>query len=380
MYLKREIFNVSYESRVIVIGNGFDLNCKLKSSYEDFFEYSCKNDSFYKKLEQISKVVLKGKTVLIDNLSSIVRNISFNKNDGNIWDVYFYFYSKIISDLNEWCNVEDAIKNSLDKKFTFNWNNAFNIFINCDINCCFGTIPTINNLISAFLDLVFNCDRSMDFYNFLFSQLKMFEKKFSDYLCKQIKNNDLYLENASKLIKKMQHDNDYEYNDIILSFNFTLINKTYLFKGVSGIDHIHGDLENKNVIFGISNDALKPSDKDFIFTKLYRNNLIFDKDSYIKSIAFRYDGIVFFGLSLNQQDYQDLFSILKRYDFSDIEDTPYFIFYYSIYGNKTKNQIKNEMLKKVQYLFFNYFDSINLHSSYIYSILLNSGKIKILEI
>lgn len=91
----------------IVVGNGFDLHCGLKTKYKDFFEH------FWKDTVSIDKIV--------------TNNFSLNKNHDfiakafngfNAWDIYFYLLSKHMSESLEWrwCDVEEAILFSLNKE------------------------------------------------------------------------------------------------------------------------------------------------------------------------------------------------------------------------------------------------------------------------
>ena len=85
--------------QLIILGNGFDLACKLKSSYFDFFQYHFAEVAKHSTIQNYYE-----RELLNKNFEDILKKISF-------WDVIFiYEYcNQKLNEQSEWNNIEDTI-------------------------------------------------------------------------------------------------------------------------------------------------------------------------------------------------------------------------------------------------------------------------------
>ncbi|GHN25068.1 hypothetical protein ME788_12900 [Lactobacillus delbrueckii] len=112
-------------SRLLVIGNGFDLKCDLKSKFEDYYN---NKDDMVKTLEKMNAdfnnqntdtEILQADVLYIAGFprtwGNLNDNMKVNFNDKNIsfWDFYFYFHK---GKLNNWADVEHFLNNLLTIK------------------------------------------------------------------------------------------------------------------------------------------------------------------------------------------------------------------------------------------------------------------------
>ncbi len=78
-------------SQLLILGNGFDLHCGLKSSYRDFFRHEILDttvESF-----QIKKMQI---------------------NDAGFWEKLLFTYYEVFGGIDyNWCDIENIIKNTL---------------------------------------------------------------------------------------------------------------------------------------------------------------------------------------------------------------------------------------------------------------------------
>lgn len=94
-------------AQLLILGNGFDLQCGLKSSYKDFFESCIKNkyDKEYSYLFDTS--------VIHYVIQDVIQELIFNKSI-NFWEIVLYLhYKKNLNDTYKWCDVEKIIKEIL---------------------------------------------------------------------------------------------------------------------------------------------------------------------------------------------------------------------------------------------------------------------------
>ena len=107
MISKKDLVN-NLKNVKVVIGNGFDLHCGLKSKYSDYFNYH------KGKYDYIKQWIISFGSEVITNrfigrpfyeLGGVFQNFG----DVNVWDFIF----EIISDDEKkdfrWCDIEDAM-------------------------------------------------------------------------------------------------------------------------------------------------------------------------------------------------------------------------------------------------------------------------------
>ena len=174
----------------LVIGNGFDLYCGLKTSYRDFFvRDQDKNKYFSTWLNDFAPKARSFMNVYIANRLGQWEDF---KNLGltNLWDFYFILISmdreKEIADWN-WCDIESKIEESLSDsknikgKKEILWKDVYEIIKNGSKEGDY--IEAV--LLASIAFKINDCKTfksTEDFYLFLLNELNKFEIEFSNYV------------------------------------------------------------------------------------------------------------------------------------------------------------------------------------------------------
>ena len=189
--------------------------------------------------------------------------------------------------------------------------------------------------------------------------LKKFETTFASYLNNELeRNGDDYLINSSRLFDRLLLQNHlsnksklYQYNRTdngantqqIISFNYTQpsINDS--------IRYIHGNLVNKNIIFGIDYDSVINlfNYHPLEFTKSYR--ILENKLNSKVSISSDIKNILFYGHGLGEADYSYFQSIFDTVDL--YHGDAKLIFYWTQFGDQDQYI---EQVEKVVWLIEKY--------------------------
>ena len=84
--------------QLVIVGNGFDLQCGLKSKFTDYFKY------VKSKMNKHDKTLLKGNEISCGN---ILPHSDFYLNYASFWDCYFLSLELLEDNQDyDWCNVE----------------------------------------------------------------------------------------------------------------------------------------------------------------------------------------------------------------------------------------------------------------------------------
>jgi len=348
--------------RLIILGNGIDLNSGLESRYSDFYKKRFSDndlqvmEDFRKSCEYHLSPDNNRYLTILDyyyffdrkNYYRYLRvkkddNFSptFNFNDISFWDLYFIFSKESIP--FEWNSIENQILSFLEfirksKSYSEGYGLSRTWFNN-----------TIY-LASSYFYLYFPKERFSKFKsidNFLKSELLILEKSFSKYLNSEIIIHHNYHKNYANLFDSIKGTTRYEYVQVI-DFNYTNPFLRNVSKSDLSISHVHGSLEKGDIIFGIDSQNIKPSSPDYKFTKTYRQligNYASRPDNPSLPNKNTLECIVFYGHSLSKADYayfQSMFDHYNIYD-SDVK----LIFFYSIYDLEKSLEIKSEMVERV---------------------------------
>lgn len=394
---------MDYLSQLIIIGNGFDLHCGLKSSYKNFFRNEILNvfseqcgyptikngcEGFWEELlfhyylenENCDYLWCEIETIIKTSLFQICFGDDYNLQNiisNGIWKKAFQ-YAKSLRNINEDKNFENAIKN-----YIFNY--LLKFFI-------------------ANLQYMYNkSDREiMQFViQHLLEELNNFEIRFCNYIKKQIfDNNNLgqfnenYIVNSMNLFAKIIGIESINYKSIqdiitskeiaswgqdissntsnhnfkkinilnesfksfnfinILSFNYTHIFDILDVKSPCQYNNVHGKICNRKcqmgcratkIIFGIDDYLIQKNieTKELCqFSKTYRK--MSDTMSPINILPNNEDSslaIKFYGHSLSEADYSYFQSIFDYYNLYS-NGKLCLIFYYSK-GFEQKDAIYN---------------------------------------
>ncbi len=364
-------------SRLLVIGNGFDLKCDLKSKFEDYYN---NKDDMVKTLEKMNAdfnnqntdtEILQYDVLYIAGFSrpfaNLNDNININFNDKNIsfWDFYFYFHK---GKLNNWADVEYFLNNlltikshkthpELDIEKSLDMIVRFKCIrprLSIDKSCAeeFEKLKENFTADRATLVLLFVLLNNLKYdiekhserylYDFLFDELNKFEKSFNDYL--KTLQNEKYKEKSQQLLNKLSSNERYN----LLSFNYTTPCTNDSSCNITR--NIHGKLEDHPII-GIDSKNISPNSPVFRFTKTYRI-MTLASEKQDKLLPKTVKTIAFYGHSLAPADYSYFQSIFDYYNIYDNDIT--LVFYYSIYDESKEQKIKRNQFNSVSKLMSEY--------------------------
>lgn len=338
-----------------IIGNGFDLTCKLRTSYEDFF-FQRYND----------KIVSLFRNRIFDGIS--IDAVS----DYGIMDFVLLANSNIgLGDIL-WSNVESEIlnMNELDNVYGLNSlaEHYIDIFINQDttkrelktdedhefflnrtriLTCLIkkNILPDPKTSIFREKYTVDNVVERLE--STLSDSISSIEKSFKEYLLKSVTQNDKYEKNAIKVFEEILNINiglgSYKQNYLI-NFNYTspLKNEFYEY------NNIHGNFEGESeIIFGIDEEKINVISPFYKLTKTYRKILLdSSKKKYVKKLPLKIKSINFFGHSLSEADYSYFQSIFDFYNIYDCGVT--LIFYFVEYREGVLEETISQVSKLIK--------------------------------
>lgn len=377
---------INISSGKLVIGNGFDLYCGLKTKYEDFFNYEKK---IYDQCRRFLDDTLNAGSYRmvsdrqIKNLKLHLENReTFDSHECTFWNLYFYLRN--IKENRLWCDIEREILNGLTDE-----NSIINAAINV-INSFLENNEIIMEIDESFvlakyylldnkkINQIINKE---DYYRYLLKEIKRYELKFGEYVNKQlIENEDEYIRMAETIFYKLNKNNTILSLD---SFNYTKIedigDKILDFK-IDLVKHINGDCFNP--IFGIDSSLLNEIDEKFIFTKSNRrlellidNKLIFDQNDLLF-----YD-LVIFGHSLNVQDYNYFFPLLDTMDLYDITKHSKIVLLYYVYDKEKEYEIRTYLINSLSKMLDAYEDyNGQTHKKRLLDKLIMQGRLLVIDI
>ena len=345
----------------LVIGNGFDLHCGLKTKYSDFFlNDSAKNDCLKYWINEFKNQAKYYLSFSLWNHKSFWREFIY-LDECNIWDFFFFIVSYVNADSQKewlWCDVEKSIENSLyhgNKTMSgdsiYNWKYVYNI-LNGKANkhdddlYILAAVAYRKNNEESFHSIE-------EFYSFLLSELKKFENNFGEYILNQyftIHNgikveNSFFYKKADLLIRNLCNINNLVSID---SFNYGFLNLDIV-KGK--FSNINGNTSNP--IFGIDSSAFSSSEPEYIFSKTNRR-MELDMLNYDYYERKEYDNVVIYGHSLTVSDYSYFFSIFDKIDIINFTKKSVIVFAYSIYDPNKKEKIKADLRSAISNLFKEY--------------------------
>ncbi|MHC5250456.1 AbiH family protein [Enterococcus sp. LJL90] len=368
-------------TRTLIIGNGFDLQCGLKSRYKDFFESNLYKDIdlffdsinySYSKMQTsngLEHIYFKSfggnelTQIKTNPLSPENYSVPDTLSSLSFWDLLFFFDKQRLP--QEWNIVEDRIKETLSDN-----RKLANLFQKIQSR-------SLENKISAVFYSFFPSDRWQQFdnhFDFLLAELHIFESNFSEYILNEVETNPQYYFNARNLAETLLQINGT--NNVVsknvLSFNYTQpflednLKKTENSTGLlfeysnNSIINIHGTAESSDAIFGVDPKGISTKNPLFFFTKTYRqlvtNNI--SKYSQMKFDSYN-NWLVFFGHSLSENDYSYFEAIFDKLDLYN--SSTVLIFKFSIFDKSREKEIELDMINKVTRLLEAYSSTLNNH-------------------
>lgn len=325
---------------LVILGNGFDLRLGLKSSFSDFY-----NNTQLLKVENWIRNPNDLKTIREINYISLLLYYTFysKKLDpkGQLW---FQKRFRDIFGINEgiadWMNVEGFVEKILTSPRIKESIRTCDIVLSgrdIERTWLFLNGDSIIYYISKVL--LIREYKDIDYYQFVFKELQLFEKDFSKYLLEEVSNKDSnYSVNRPDLLRYIVQPHNYDIE--VLNFNYTSP-KRFEFPELN----IHGKLVDENIIIGI--DFKDNRDLNVLpFTKTYRK-LLSTKVSNVLNGHF--DEIIIYGHSLGRQDYSYFQSIFDYVDLYGGKTVVRFV--YSDYFKKDDNEKDDLKKEKANSLF-----------------------------
>lgn len=328
--------------QLLFIGNGFDLACGLKSRYNDFFydlykenpqnyRITEKKNYWFKLFEGLVKFDEKSTLGWTDVESQILTELM---------NVEFLYNSDLFLNIEPQMS-KDSIKAYISRSI-FTIADAFKYYDEDSV------LNTFLVLTQTFHEIDILDKRST--FDRLKVDLKEFENTFASYLNDELeRNNDEYISRSSQLLNKLLIQKNPCYakkqyqsikNDIgtiseqIISFNYTQPSIS------DSIRYIHGNLEDKNIIFGIDYDSVSNlfNYHPLEFTKSYR--ILENKLNSKVSISSDIKNILFYGHGLGEADYSYFQSIFDKVDL--YHGDAKLIFYWTQFGDRDQYIVQVE--------------------------------------
>ena len=353
---KNELYNyVNHQYDVIlVLGNGFDLNCGLKSSFNNFYKATILDNK-----NMINDKVLR-------NIWYLLLYLCFYAYKDNVIDTNKYSHLEVIKKENPlWMDIETFIKKIVTgySKNKDNNGSTKTKIITYLYNQLNNDVEQSEHLDDLYIRRHFQEFYSKrknktyaDLYLYLLSQLQIFEKQFADYILLEVSNNGFYNANSERLLDNIV---DFDTNKVyVIDFNYTGFSLEERFKTFfnTAINKIHGDAK-KEVIIGFDSSDVDYSDNN------YKGGLILSKSWQIlnqenenedlpneESIKY----IIFYGHSLGEQDYSYFHTLFDKYNLYN--GHVILVFCYSDYEDTKTKIIKHRMeyLKNIHALLNDY--------------------------
>lgn len=351
--VKKDNFNI-----LLIMGNGFDLSCGLKSRYDDFFSWR------EEKLEEIIKRSNVKENTISKYVENTINSTNVDLNEKlleNLDDEKDEEYKKYLeyNPISSWDCIFVLTKLYISEDYIKEWNDVENIIYNIVtfllMDKDWPSLRIKESCKASFSEKVKRCfDFSLNLTQAekskkMLEELNTFEEVFAGYIENEVQSNELYKISARELIKKLANEGLHQ-DDIvnvdIFSFNYSLsanqreiyneyfknndinvnINSWYNIHGIASPKEM--SMKKSNIIFGIditdllnnptspviSNDLLK--DPRIEFTKSFR--IISEHVNKIRDHYFMDDinKIIIYGHSLNKMDYsyfRTIFEMVKLY-------------------------------------------------------------------
>lgn len=385
--------------KLLVIGNGFDLACSLKSNISSYLDYA-KNKFMPQNFAVILKEVQKyfdenqswtegGQTgqprveSLIGNPNNPTARLLGNviSERINFWDLLFAERKNIDK---EWNDVESEIKDVTEglktisiKELLMKSEYSLN---SSQLKSYVLLLDILSKLRNEFPSNLVEDD------NFLINELQSFENNFAAYLQEQFSSEIHsgyrdYLNESEELLQRLSGDSEYN----ILSFNYT---QPYLWTNNEHLHtykNVHGHIgrpdtdETSNIIFGIDSTDVSPNDSSYKFTKTYRD--LFDSDASKSKdlLDSNINEIIFYGHSLSKADYSYFLSLFDHYQIYSNTNVSLTFAYNPYISGMLPRQVKEDQFKKLSSLSFEYGDTLEQnHGNNLLHKMILEGRIKII--
>lgn len=294
--------------QILVIGNGFDLQCGLASGFSDFFKG--RRERLY--VAAADSNISKSFGARLDEQGLTVWDLVLDHEPVELWNdvenaiaewtTVPSFYRKVLKQITE-ARTRATLTSLADLHDFISKPNTDNLYF-----------VIARYLLDVYPDLLQNCTES-SLNAVFFDELSKLENDFCDYLSSQVDGNMDYQDKAQALFLNIASKGTpspalHSINTSILSFNYTEPELRW------GENHtsihtvnIHGRLDDE-IIIGIDGKNRMTNKLALPFTKTYRlmsrkKRLRYDSSytDHDALICGKVDAIKFYGHSLSEADY-----------------------------------------------------------------------------
>lgn len=329
--------------QLIILGNGFDLTCGLKSKFSDFYRNRTRG------------------TFSIESIP---------EDERNVWDL-------VLSEKGQndplWCDIEslisvyvfqeDGFGSRLDRMFSMTGLSIDPLNPNQPLR----PKDDLYEFVSTRLKQEVVSQEELT--GFLLSSLKEYARIFASYLKEQVNEDESYKEMAHANFAAIRDDciknsQQLDYDSSVLNFNYTSPFKPEeLGLGILDARNVHGLLGRTETIFGIDGKDVAEDDLALPFTKTYRLMSLEPYESEtVKLCDSDTSYIKIFGHSLSRADYsyfQSIFDTVNLYG----GDTK-LVFMYKNYPNKQdgsvdEQAIREELYSRISHLLIEYGNTLD---------------------
>lgn len=400
-------------TQLLVLGNGFDLQCGLKSTFDDFEEER------YKMFEAWDARTSQGLSAPnIRTVGPDGNSLRGNTPETWFWDQGLTLWDLILHDdrrTRTWYDIEECIRfwvvDLVKPDGTITDPNRRSNYTpgNLVVSEEFWNLD-ITKAVATYAMIMYDWNGTgKHLLRILLKELHRYETAFSQYLEKQTQKNHDYTASAVHALKTLTFDqfnlDTNLYSQIerwekltnVLDFNYTspLPQETLpQDRSCPLVFNVHGKSEQENIIFGIDGTGIDTGLElytDIVkFTKTYRlmalssdphPSLVQPYIAGADSQETRY--IKFFGHSLGQADYSYFQAIFDEVDL--YESQTHLIFYYNANRpndiHMTENHAAEEMFEKVNHLISRYGETLDNkdHGKNLLHKLLLEGRLSVIQ-
>ena len=383
---------------LLVLGNGFDMKCGLKSSFRDFIW-----SDYYSECRKACE----------DTVSCIKRCLETHSHDesflfisfANIsfWDLYFALpflleldkyddwsdfeqrLSDFVCDMQRAFNVDEVVGRSAlsidrENRYRFvikaKWDDIEDRIDNKKQMYYFILNRYLYNKVGE-LFLTAIVKKKVD--GILFKELKEYERCFGAYIYTLQNKSGEYLIYAGNVI-----------NQLVAQGHTLVCLNTFNYSDLSSeippqceMWYVNGDGDNP--IFGIDIPDVESTDNlGYKYTKTYRRLELDNRRKWLFPQNKDFNRIVVYGHSLSKQDYSYFYALFIQMGVAvslSKKDNYVLEFAYSVYGEKKSEEVKRETIERVLRLLKSYSSEVLHETNFrLMDVLHINGAIKFTEI
>lgn len=335
-----------YWRQLIIIGNGFDLACDLRSSFSEFFDPRLQK---IKQIESDDHSANKKYGNALHDAGLTAWDLTLRNRVGSNWSDIESVLSRWVKSKNGlspryFAKLDDVLERE-SKSMPLRQNQLPKDLIEYQVH---------NYLVDVYPDLI--SDYCRDRLNaVMLEELHRLENEFDKYLSGEVDASEDYEQKSVQLILTLcslerEKDKDYRVEASVLSFNYTMPAQPP-FGRISSVDgyldipfiNIHGHLGDK-IVFGIDGSDAMSDSNVMPFTKTYRLMQMGGPSRY-EVLPGSVDLIKFFGHSLSAADYSYFQAIFDHVGLYESETR--LVFYYRPYSSKTELEVRTETMGRV---------------------------------